>query len=436
MAFYSIITTAETDTRTVEIDVNLLQSVSVVTIEIPREIEISQEPLSVSSLEIKEYNIEISLFNVATVQTTDVITEIDVNLLQSVSITPIQNYEIETQSLINLLNQSDKQLIVNLTPTVNQAISVISFEQLGYEREIKLSSNVSIISTQNPLELEYLIDGKQSYGDVLISQYASDPISVHEGTRFGSIAPRDLIKTHTEANFVTGELKITPPESLLILTTEIDSDYRTIFKKSVDVGLYGNSSIDAVPAPLIPKNVSTIYLNGQRYYEKTIEEFSSLPIGMYDGEPFSDKIAWGRATFETGRRKKEKVTYEELDIFALSDKTLFELIPGVLFEDGDKMIDENGEFLLQEENIGFEDIYRQDKMITKNRKISGIIDVTGNTVIGTNTDFVGTFFAGDVIIIETEKFIVSYVTNSEHMMLNVAAVTNYTNVSAYREYFV
>ena len=98
MAFYSIITTAETDTRTVEIDVNLLQSVSVVTIEIPREIEISQEPLSVSSLEIKEYNIEISLFNVATVQTTDVITEIDLNLVQNITVNTHARYEIDILS--------------------------------------------------------------------------------------------------------------------------------------------------------------------------------------------------------------------------------------------------------------------------------------------------------------------------------------------------
>ena len=270
---------------------------------------------------------------------------------------------------------------------------------------------------------------------MLLSAYASDAISVHEGTRFGDIAPRTLVNANTPANFVEKQITLYTPTSSVSTVLNVDTLYKPIIEKSIDVGLFGSTVVQAIPAGTAPKNELDVILNPDRYYQKTIEDFSNLPIGIFDEEPFTDRIAWGRSTFET-KHKKRKVLYGELDLFALADKTLFEVSPGVLFEDGDRIVSENEEILMQEQDVGFNDTYRQDRTVTKNRKISGTVNVTGNTVVGTNTDFISTFFTDDIVIIGSEKFIVRSITNSEYMVLNTNASTNYTNESAYREYFV
>ena len=69
----------------------------------------------------------------------------------------------------------------------------------------------------------------------------------------------------------------------------------------------------------------------------------------------------------------------------------------------------------------------------KNVKITGTVTFSGNTVIGTGTNFSSNFSVNDSIIVNDEKFIVKSVANSTYLEVNVNPVGSYTNVSAYKQ---
>jgi hypothetical protein len=64
-------------------------------------------------------------------------------------------------------------------------------------------------------------------------------------------------------------------------------------------------------------------------------------------------------------------------------------------------------------------------------KITGTVSITGNTVIGSGTDFLSDTFVGSDFIVSSEKFKISNISNSTYMELNVNAAGTYINVSAY-----
>ena len=73
------------------------------------------------------------------------------------------------------------------------------------------------------------------------------------------------------------------------------------------------------------------------------------------------------------------------------------------------------------------------KVVTKQVRITGTLDMIGTSVQGYSTDFTNEFAAGDYFIVGDEKFIVSSVANSTHMEVNVSPTGSYANQPAYRE---
>lgn len=89
------------------------------------------------------------------------------------------------------------------------------------------------------------------------------------------------------------------------------------------------------------------------------------------------------------------------------------------------------------QSLTFNDTYGTGlKTVRKNTKVSGTVDVTGNTVSGTSTTLNTDFANGDSIIIGNEKFIVNSVANTNYLLLNVSAQGSYTGASAYKEALV
>jgi hypothetical protein len=70
--------------------------------------------------------------------------------------------------------------------------------------------------------------------------------------------------------------------------------------------------------------------------------------------------------------------------------------------------------------------------VTTYNKIVGTVSISGNIVVGSGTTFTSDFFVGSDFVVGSEKFLVSNISNSTYMTLNVIADTNYTNVSAYK----
>ena len=85
-----------------------------------------------------------------------------------------------------------------------------------------------------------------------------------------------------------------------------------------------------------------------------------------------------------------------------------------------------------EQNKTFESLFGE-RSIVKNVKISGAVSLSGTVVIGTGTDFATDFGVDDSLIVENEKFIVTSVSNSTYMTINVNPAGSYLSVSAYKE---
>lgn len=77
-----------------------------------------------------------------------------------------------------------------------------------------------------------------------------------------------------------------------------------------------------------------------------------------------------------------------------------------------------------------------NRTVFVNEKITGTVTVSGTVVSGNGTTFDTDFAADDSIIIDSEKFIVKSVANSEYMTINVTPSGTYSNVSAYKESIV
>ena len=81
----------------------------------------------------------------------------------------------------------------------------------------------------------------------------------------------------------------------------------------------------------------------------------------------------------------------------------------------------------------YESVLGTSSSIFSNIKITGTVTITGNSVVGTSTDFVSDFGTNDSFIVNGEKFIVKSVANTTYMEINVVPTGSYTNVSAYKE---
>lgn len=69
----------------------------------------------------------------------------------------------------------------------------------------------------------------------------------------------------------------------------------------------------------------------------------------------------------------------------------------------------------------------------KNVKITGTVTFSGNTVIGTGTNFANNFSVNDSFIVNDERFLVKSIANSTYLTVNVNPVGSYTNVFAYKQ---
>jgi hypothetical protein len=344
MAFYSAITTMETDIKSVEIDIELLQNVAISS-DTKYEIDFISRP----RLPYKDYYIS---------QLAD-------ELISDYSAINF-NAIIET----NLNAVAKREVQIKLAPTIiDQQISVISSDTFPDFKLIELGLNLtSNDSSQLKINIETFTDATMAF----------------------------------YSNIVTVETDIKSVEIDIELFKSISSNSITKYKIE---------SVVSIDSQVLSTNLIEIDVPlNDRYYEKLIDDFFYLPLGLYDDQKLNGLIALGRSTFET--KVNGDVYYQDMRLMEFEETNISQL-----------------------QSIDIDDRYT-NKIVTKNKKIPGTVNVSGNTISGTGTDFDIRFLVNDSIIIESEKFIVKTISNSEHIVLNTIATTNYTNVPAYREYFV
>jgi hypothetical protein len=183
------------------------------------------------------------------------------------------------------------------------------------------------------------------------------------------------------------------------IITTAETDIRTV---EIDVNLF--KSVEPVPL----KKYEVSFKPADKYSDYTFEDLAEFSLAMVDDEIIEQNIAWGRSNFIS-----RELNYKDLRILGRY----------------------SAEPISEIQDIRINTFFGFDN-VKKNIKITGTIDVSGNTVIGTNSAFDSEFLENDPIIIGSDKFTVKNIANSNFMELNVPSLTNYTNISAYREYNV
>lgn len=364
----------------------------------------------------------------------------------------------------------------------------------------KLTVSANPTATEQPRELEIIVAGRvQTYGDALISALETTPLLDYSLVQFGHTAPKDFARLKTFVEFIHRQidLKIEPsvisqevvvyetttvgtfldlelntldvasqlinqinigidPIVINLASTQFNSieleldlelfidvsasthtEYNPQIIPSIDIGIYGSSSVEVIAFSVQPSELElALYTDVgivlsthaiQRIEFGTLKTVETLFTSNY--AVLLDPLQNVTAIEQTQSVLKEL----PFDNLTLTSAFKQESNPNY----GEVRIGNNFNFtpILNLANVAFDSFFGLDG-VNKNFKSQGVVNVSGNTVSGTNTQFNIEFLQNDVIIIGNEKFIIKTIANSQFIELNVSAATNYINASAYREFFV
>ncbi len=425
----------------------------------------------------REINVEIAptVINVAAITSTEyrptIRPSIDVGVfgsstVEAIPVSPGQNeFDIVLQgATIGVDLDTGAVREINIEPAAaNLQISWVAFEDLNVPKLINLGGTTLDVIPTTRYEIDILpvntINARYAYGEVPILQFAqttiaelldvsfedyyyygvgtptptlnlldidiplftSLPVTVYESETFGNNFTYKLninvaSQEHREvvvqpvinipSTFFNDREFIVRIENSFDATmafysiiTTAETDVRTV---EIDVNLF--KSVEPVPHPKYEIDLK----HNDKYNDFTFEELGGLSLALYDDESIEDSIAWGRANFIS-----RELRYPDLRILGkLSSATIADYA-----------------------NTKMNSFFSFDN-VKKNVKAVGTVDVSGNTVIGTNSLFDSDFLVNDPIIIGDQRFLVKSISNSSYMELNIPSSTNYTNTFAYREYVV
>jgi len=215
-------------------------------------------------------------------------------------------------------------------------------------------------------------------------------------------------------------------------------------------------------APIISSAVETL-TNINEYILYILSEFNvSASSAQSEYVRYINTVANTSSTLLTNREVKVKIAPSTLDSistfnrnFVIRQEIPFDVshdipvhqytlnIPPSSFaayatEYGNLVIGNYANTLISDwQSFSFDSFFTSDPQsrseYVKNVKITGTVTFSGNTVIGTGTNFSSNFSVNDSIIVNDEKFIVKSVANSTYLEVNVNPVGSYTNVSAYKQ---
>ena len=384
MAFYSAIVTMETDIKSVEIDIELLQSVAIAT-STQYEIDIvSGEGITKGVFPFKNLPLEAIEF--------ESISEYSSKTFNDNSSVTYPNVRARVDSIVE----------IDLPPVLlTQPLNVVSSDYFPDIRYIQPQLNLAA------LDLSQLEVNIETFADATMAFYSN------------------IVTIETDIKSVEIDVEL-----FKSVSASISKKYQIEFKESIN--------LQSSTKPL--KYKIDILSPSDRYKDQLIQNFAPQSIAQYDDEIIQDRIALARAGFVGGDRS---FFYQDENIRQFANNTILD-IQNKKFSDAYATDGIRKNIPI----IGTVDtplaIY-QDLSI--NRLAGEAINTYAtNTfsdassqrpfVVGSNTAFQDDYLVNDYIIIADEKFIVKSISNSEFLEINVSASQNYNDVSAYREIFV
>lgn len=315
-----------------------------------------------------------------------------------------------TQSETLLNTQEFREIEVDI-----DLIKTLTFDQ---SREIQLEISTDAIGETLATFTEYvnILDANTSIENNLFGKYTV------------TIIPEGPKSTQYHREIV---LTIVPQ----IITSSVESirEHVNVLEIYVDatMGLY--SDVIVMEAGILPLHVN---ITLEQYLASEINpgenkislHLESIPIV---GDTFREIIT--KTTSEIAVNTNEEINTIESEILSKLEINNFNQFRNNTITYGDTLIETLANRAISEDaNKTFESIFGE-KTVVKNIKISGTVSLIGNIVVGTGTSFTSDYETDESFIVGNEKFIVTNVSNSTHMTLNLNAAGSYTGVSAYKE---
>ena len=438
MAFYSAIVTMETDIKSVEIDIELLQSVAITT-STQYEIDIvSGEGITKGTAFFR--NIPIDAYSFESIQDYSLATFNDLSTVTYPNARAKVDSIVEIDLPPGILTQPLNVVPSDFFPDVKYIqpkLNMASTTSVIYEIDLPI---ISLRGTGTWGQLTFLTDTSDgtgilsTVGNTSISTYSTVSLS-DDYYPFGEI---ENLQTYSSI-----EIEIAPTliDVSMAFYTNIVTMQTEIRTTEIDIELF--KSVASVPTNKVKIEIVSPV---DRYKDLPINAYSSQSIALYDDEPIQDRIALARSGFVNGKRSfaygdaqlREfwNSTIEDLNPHIVSLTDTFETVYGN--DTVRKHVPIEGTV-----NIDLQNIENVPLFNLAANSINTFAALTFNdpsglrpVVIGSNTQFTTEFEIGDYLVVGNEKFIIKDIANSDYMEINVSASQNYTNVPAYREIFV
>lgn len=333
-----------------------------------------------------------------------------VNLLQLTADVSIQNLESIVRSFSELqIYLQPVSVASEFTPReteidieLNRNLSITHLTEYVNRLELYLNvsttwfSEIQVLETSTKIELELVLDGTSlvtTESRELQIRITPEVVSESLATSVEYVNRLELYVDATMAFYsdvVVMEAGIQPIE----IDIELYQSVQSLIYKQFEIDLPAQKIVyqKNIDSEYVNKLKSEIDLVATEQLNKVKSEISSV-IQLHDFNQF----------------RQNSITYGD---------TLIETLANRAIED--------------EQNKTFESLFGE-RSIVKNVKISGAVSLSGTIVIGTATNFVSDFSVDDSLIVENEKFIVTSVSNSTYMTINVNPAGSYLSVSAYKE---
>jgi hypothetical protein len=368
------------------------------------EIEVDLDGINLQTIESKELHIEIAPSIISETLGLDVEYVNRLELYLDVSTawySEIQIMESVTKIEIeinldgtNLETLQNRELQVNIVPSVISETLGIDVEYVNrLEIESELLGNIQINETVAIIQLESNLESLQSreLQVNIVPSVISETLGID--AEYVNILELYLDVSTTWYSEIQVMESVTKIEVEVILDG-VDLTSYQFRELEIDVNLQSDLSIQN----------STELINNIPSEVNLFSEQNLVGINKVENEIVSLAQIYNFNQF-----RNNSITYGDTTIQALADRTI---------ED--------------EQNTTFESEFGQ-KSVVKNVKISGFVELSGTNVIGTGTNFTSDYSVDSSLIVGNEKFIVTNISNTVFMTINVAPTNSYLGVDAYKE---
>jgi hypothetical protein len=371
------------------------------------ELEIYVQPAIVTPNFVPK-TIEIEITNTQTVSIINDFSnyEIEIALEQNVSVNRVTELELDIDLPIAVVSSEDRELQIEIAPaivpeTFGFAVEYVNRLELYLDVSTAWYSEIQVMETVTKIEIEVNLDGvnlQTNESKELQVKIAPEIVSETLGFDVEYVNRLELYLDVSTTWY--SEIQVMETVTKIEIEVNLDGvDLETVQSRELQVKINSVSSADT--------QISTELINGIPSEVNLFSEQNFVGINKVENEIVSLAQIHNFNQF-----RNNSITYGDIAIQTLADRTIEDV-----------------------QDLTFESEFGQ-KTVTKNVKISGFVELSGTNVIGTGTNFTSDYSVDSSLIVGNEKFIVTNISNTVFMTINVAPTGSYLGVDAYKEVFI